>query len=333
MTEQTSKNLTRRDLLTHSAKAVAAIAAAGAASYLLYDSEGPDAQVRTRLTTITNFSVPHRRGDTISIVKGADRAKTLRKAIDLLGGIGRFVKPGELVLIKPNVAFASPARLAATSHPELIAELVRLCYAPPAKARQVLVADNPINDPASCFRLSGIAQAAGRAGAKIVLPRGAFFQPVTLKGGRLITSWPFFYEPVRNIDKVIGVTPVKNHHRSGASMTMKNWYGLLGGQRNIFHQDINTIIAELAMLIKPTLVVLDGIEVMMTNGPTGGSVADLMRKNTIVVSCDQVAADAFGAGLLGLKTTDLPYLHMAQANKAGTIDYESLEPVFGAVHG
>ncbi|MHC4586863.1 MAG: DUF362 domain-containing protein, partial [Planctomycetota bacterium] len=70
--------------------------------------------------------------------------------------------------------------------------------------------------------------------------------------------------------KLIGITPVKHHARAGASMSMKNWYGLLGGRRNIFHQDINTIIAELSMMVKPTLVILDGTEVMMTNGPTGG---------------------------------------------------------------
>ena len=63
-------------------------------------------------------------------------------------------------------------------------------------------------------------------------------------------------------------------------MTMKNWYGLLGGRRNIFHQDINTIIAELAMMVKPTLVILDGTQIMMTNGPTGGSIAsDRLRSN------------------------------------------------------
>ena len=51
----------------------------------------------------------------------------------------------------------------------------------------------------------------------------------------------------------------QDHHRSGASMTLKNWYGLLGGRRNIFHQDVHTIIQELAMMIHPTLVVLDGV--------------------------------------------------------------------------
>jgi uncharacterized protein (DUF362 family) len=112
---------------------------------------------------------------------------------------------------------------------------------------------------------------------------------------------------------------------------MKNWYGLLGGRRNIFHQDINTIIAELAMMVKPTLVILDGTEVMMTNGPTGGSAEDLRRANTMIAGCDMVAADSYGCTLLGLKPADLPYLAKAQAAGAGKTDYESLKPIMETV--
>ena len=110
-------------------------------------------------------------------------------------------------------------------------------------------------------------------------------------------------------------------------MTMKNWYGLLGGRRNVFHQDINTIIAELSMLVRPTLVIGDGTEVMMTNGPTGGSFSDLRRKDTIIASCDQVAADSFGCTLLDIKASDLPYLSIAAAAGAGKTDYQLLKPI------
>lgn len=77
------------------------------------------------------------------------------------------------------------------------------------------------------------------------------------------------------------MAPLKSHFRSGASMTMKNWYGLLGGQRNIFHQDIHGIIEELSLLMRPTLVVLDATFTMISNGPTGGSLSDLKPTNQI----------------------------------------------------
>ena len=323
----------RREFLLRAGKAGISIAAAGAVSFRLYDAAGPKPGGGTeRRVTVPDFSVLQRQGQMISVVTGSNRVKTVNKAIELLGGIERFIKPGEVVLIKPNVAFASPPRLGATANPELVAEVVRLCLRR-GRAKQVIVADNPINDPASCFSLSGIGKAAASAGARVLLPKDSFFERTTLTGGRLIKNWPVFFEPLSTADKVIGIAPVKDHHRSGASMTMKNWYGLLGGRRNIFHQDINTIIAELAMMVKPTLVILDGTLVMVTNGPTGGSLSDLTRRNTMIVSCDQVAADSYGARLLGLKASDLPYLAKAEQAEAGTTNYESLKPIFAEIVG
>ncbi len=105
----------------------------------------------------------------------------------------------------------------------------------------------------------------------VILPRAELFKSLTVPDAKLIRNRPVLYEPLADVTKIIGMAPVKDHHRSGASMAMKNWYGLLGGRRNIFHQDINTIIMELAMMVKPSLVILDGTMSMMTNGPTGGS--------------------------------------------------------------
>jgi uncharacterized protein (DUF362 family) len=329
VTEQKDKNHGRRQFLTRAGKAGISITATGTFSLLFYDSKGPSGKPVTtdQLVTLPDFSVTHKVSDTISIVEGPERTKTVEKAIELLGGIERFVKQGETVAIKPNVAFASPPMLGATAHPELVAQVVTLCLK--AGAAQVIVTDNPINDPASCFTLSGVGKAASQAGAKVILPREYHFRHTTLEGGKLIKNWPLFFKPFENVDKLIGVTPLKHHARAGASMTMKNFYGLLGGRRNIFHQDINTIIAELAMMVKPTLVILDGTEVMMTNGPTGGSVSDLKRANTLIASCDMVAADSFGCYLLDLKPTDLPYLAKAQAAGAGTTDFQSLKPAMG----
>jgi uncharacterized protein (DUF362 family) len=196
-----------------------------------------------------------------------------------------------------------------------------------AGAAKVIVSDNPINDPASCFQLTGIAKAAREAGAEIMLPVDRYFKPITIPGAKLIKDWPVLFEPFKQVNRIIGLAPVKNHHRSGASMTMKNWYGLLGGRRNIFHQDINTIIVELAQMVKPTLVVLDGTTTMMTNGPTGGSLSDLKETATMIVSTDQVAADAYGASLLGMETSTLPYIKAAAARGLGSADYRSLNPV------
>jgi uncharacterized protein (DUF362 family) len=330
MTERNADKTGRREFLSRAGKAGVSIAAAGAISYSLYDRHGPKTGVdAASLVTLPDFSVPRQAGGTMSIVEGSDRKAAVDKAIELLGGIERFVGRGQTVAVKPNVAFASSPLLGATANPELVAEVVRLCYK--AGAKKVIVTDNPINDPASCFTLSGIGRAADEAGAEVLLPKDSLFRHTTLAGGKLIRDWPVFFGPFEKADKLIGISPVKNHARAGASMSMKNWYGLLGGRRNVFHQDINTIIAELSMMVRPTLVILDGTEVMMTNGPTGGSISDLRAADTLIASTDCVAADSYGCTLLGLKVSDLPYLDKAASAGAGTTDYESLKPVFGSV--
>ena len=330
MTETDEKKLERREFLARIGKAGISIAAAGVVSSLLYDGKGPTAAGRgEKVVTLPDFSVKGQAGQIISVVKGVDRTQTVNKAIELLGGIERFVKPGEIVAIKPNAAFASPAMLGATTNPDLAAAVIKLCYK--AGAKDVIVIDNPINDPASCFEISGIGRAAAGAGGRVVLPKESLFQNTSVKGGKLIKDWPVLVSPLEKVNKLIGIAPVKNHSRSGASMTMKNWYGLLGGRRNVFHQDINNIITELAMMVKPTLVILDGTETMMTNGPTGGAREDLKQTNTMIVSCDQVAADSYGCSLLNLKPADLPYLAMAQNAGIGTVDYESLKPILTAL--
>jgi uncharacterized protein (DUF362 family) len=328
--QNTNASFDRRRFLTQAIKAGASIAAASTLAAGLYDIKGPGRSVGAeQLVTLPQFSVPPIPGKTMSIINGPDRVVSVQKAIELLGGIERFVKPGQHVVIKPNIAFASPPILSATTHPQLVAEVARLCYK--AGAKKVSIVDNPINDPSSCFTLSGIGRAALDAGAEVVLPKDTFFRPTTLTGGTLIKDWPVLFEPVSKADCLIGISPVKNHHRSGASMSMKNWYGLLGGRRNIFHQDINTIISELSQLVKPTLVILDGVNVMMTNGPTGGSVSDLRQANTLIASCDMVAADTFGASLLDMKPSDLPYLALAEKAGVGTMDYQSLKPLSGSL--
>jgi uncharacterized protein (DUF362 family) len=261
----------------------------------------------------------------MAIVRGADRAAMLEQGIKALGGMETFIQKGDRVLIKVNAAFATPASLGATTHPETLAALAGLCFK--AGAAQVLVTDNPINNPDSCFQISGLAAAARTAGGRIIAPQAGLFAPVSLPGGKLLQHWPVMAGAFQGVTKVIVASPVKDHQRAGASMILKNYYGFLGGRRNVFHQDINGIITELALLLKPTLCVLDGVVSMMTNGPTGGSLSDLKDTRTLVISADPVAADAVGVELLGRTLADVPYIRMAENAGAGLADYRRLNPV------
>jgi uncharacterized protein (DUF362 family) len=96
------------------------------------------------------------------------------------------------------------------------------------RAAEVRVTDNPIESPADCFVKTGIKEAAEKAGGRVLLPDGNAFRTLQTPGAELIRSWPCFYRPLIGVTKVIGVAPVKDHNLSGASMGIKNWYGLLG---------------------------------------------------------------------------------------------------------
>ena len=314
--------INRREFIRRCTRAGLGVAVVGGMGIGFYDSQPPDGQATDRSTVkIPDYSRPEMQGK-ICIARGMNRPEAVRQAFAALGGMRAFIQPGERVLLKVNAAFASPPSLGATTHPELLEAVATMCLE--AGAAQVIVTDNPINDPASCFALTGIDAAARKAGAQVVLPRELLFRSYSLEGGRLIREWPVLYGPLAQVDRVIGMAPVKDHHRSGASMTLKNWYGLLGGRRNIFHQDVHTIIQELALLMRPTAVILDGIQTMLTNGPTGGSLSDLKPTGTLIVSTDAVAADAAGAALLDKQPGDLPFIAKAEAVGAGTADYRSL---------
>jgi uncharacterized protein (DUF362 family) len=257
----------------------------------------------------------------MAIVHGPDPATNVRRAIEAMGGMGRFVKRGERVVIKPNIGWNRLPEQAANTNPEVVAEVVRLVAA--AGASKIWVTDASVNTAEQCFARSGIEKAAKAAGAIVVRPDATAFREVNVSGKLLHTGDVLF--PFVEADRVINVPVVKQHGLSGATMAMKNWYGVLGGQRVKLHQNIHLSIVDLATMVKPTLTVMDATRILLANGPTGGSLADVKKMDTIAVSSDEVALDAFGAGLLGLSPTSLGFIVEAQKAGLGTSEWRSLK--------
>jgi uncharacterized protein (DUF362 family) len=257
----------------------------------------------------------------LGIARQGSADEKLRRALDALGGISRFIQPGDIVLVKPNVAFDRAPNLGATSNPELLEALIRLLLID-GRAQEVRVADNPIESPADCFEKSKIRLATERAGGRVYLPDSNAFRMLHTPGAKLIEHWWFFHRPFTNVDKVIGLAPVKDHNLCQASMGMKNWYGLLGGNRNQFHQDIHEIISDLTLMIKPTLSILDGTHILMQNGPTGGDPSNVKPGETVVAGTDPVALDAWAFEHVLERGRDYPgYLRMAEQKGCGKVDW------------
>ncbi len=256
----------------------------------------------------------------MAVVQGTDHSVLVRAAVEAIGGIKRFVNPGDRVLLKPNCAFDRPPHLGATTSPAVMGALTALCVEAGARVR---VTDNPINDPEGCFIKSGLTEAVNRNGGDIWLPSPGLFR-TTRTGTLCMTEWEALYEPLAWATRVIGVPTVKTHNLCGATLGLKNWYGLLGGPRNRLHQSIHEAIADLGQFIRPTLTVLDGTRLLIRNGPTGGSPSDVMPGHTVIVGTDPVAVDAWGATLLGLSPGDLAYIGLAESIGLGRADPDQL---------
>jgi uncharacterized protein (DUF362 family) len=256
----------------------------------------------------------------LAVAQGASPAQITRAAIDVLGGMKRFVSKGDVVVVKPNIGWDRTPEYAATTNPEVVGTIVKLCYE--AGAKKVKVFDRTVSDARRCYKQSGIADAAGAAGAEVTYMDDRKYRDVRMNG-LVLKSWPL-YTDILEADKVINVPIAKDHSLSTLTLAMKNWMGVMGGWRSRIHQNIDESLVDLAGAIKPTLTVLDAVRILTANGPTGGSLSDVKRLNLVAVGTDQVAVDSYGATLFGLKGSDLGYVRLGAKAGLGVMDLAKL---------
>ncbi len=244
-------------------------------------------------------------------------------AIASLGGMERFVRKGDVVWVKPNIGWNRRPELAANTNPDVVATLVRLCRE--AGAKTVKVGDFPCHPARQAYRNSGIAKAVKEAGGKIIYLDKKRFRDVELGGERLKT-WPLHVE-VTEADLVINVPILKHHGLTKATMAMKNYMGIIGGNRGSWHQHMDVCLTDITQYMKPRLTVLDAVRVLLDHGPQGGDPQDVEVRGIVAAGTDIVAIDALGATLLGHEPRDIGYIPAAEARGLGTSDYRSLDPV------
>lgn len=314
------KVLDRRGFIKKLAATGGVIAGAGLTGGIFY-SDKPVRSEKEKVFTFKNYRVPENsRYPSIVAARGKDAEKAISAALDKLGGVSRFINRGEKVLIKPNIGWDRQPEQAANTNPDLVAAMVRQCIS--AGASEVWVTDVSINDPYRSFARSGIEAAVKKAGGKVKFNRSNDFSLTDLKG-EVLGAWPvssFYHE----VDRVINMPVVKNHSLSKASISMKNWYGILGGKRNRLHQDIHASIVDLAYAVRPTLTVVDATRVLFQNGPTGGDPSDVSIHDTVITGTDEVALDSYCLKYLNLTEGDVPYLGMAVKRGLGIAEWMTL---------
>jgi uncharacterized protein (DUF362 family) len=256
----------------------------------------------------------------VAVSKGTAPAAITEAAVMALGGMGRFISRGDVVLVKPNIGWDRSPAQAATTNPEVVATLVRLALA--AGAKEVKVFDNPCEDARRCYVSSGIMEAAKKAGARVSYMDDRRFRKMDIKGEAL-KSWEVYQEAVE-VDKIINCPILKHHSLARLTMGMKNLMGLAGGDRARFHWQLDHALADLAAFFKPTLVVLDAVRILTANGPQGGSLKYVKQLNTVAAGIDQVAVDAMGTRLFGITPAEVSLLAVAARRGLGRMDLGTL---------
>jgi uncharacterized protein (DUF362 family) len=259
---------------------------------------------------------------------GNDPKRMVKAAIDAVGGMGEFVSTGDVVVIKPNIGWSRTPEQAANTNPDVVEGLVELCLN--AGAKKVKVFDRPCNPAGRTYRMSGIEDAAKRAGADVYYVDERKFKTVSIPDGETLKSWPLYSEAM-DADVLINVPILKHHSMARVTMGMKNMMGLMGGNRESIHVHFDQKLADINTVVRPDLVVLDAFRVLTAHGPNSGTAEDVKQAREIIVGSDPISVDAYGAALFGrtagyeLAGADLGYLRIAYEMGLGEIDLAKVE--------
>jgi len=259
----------------------------------------------------------------LAVARGDSPEAIVHASLRALGGIERFVKPGDDVIIKPNicVAYHSP-EYAATTNPQVVAALVGFSLG--AGAKRVRVMDQPFGGtPAQAYSRSGIGEAVQAAGGQMEIMAKMKYQVSPIPEGRDIGEWSV-YQDVLKADVVISVPIAKNHGLATLTLGMKNLMGVIENRGGL-HINLGQRIADLTSLVRPTLTVVDAVRILMDHGPTGGSLDDVKLMNTVIASHDIVAADAYAATLFGLTAANVPATVAGAEMGLGTMEWSSVK--------
>ncbi len=237
------------------------------------------------------------------IAKNGSPSQLLQAAMAPLGGMGRFVKKGQRVVIKANIAWARTPDQACTNNPELLSALIKMCYE--AGANRVAVWDHTCDNYQFTFSRSGLKETAQKAGADIFSGHGhnVYKQVEVPKGKKLKTA-----EVLRDIlegDVFINFPLPKHHFATELSLGLKNLIGIVWDMEQLHKIDLHQCIADINTVRKPDLVVVDAIRILTTNGPKGpGKTEDI---GEVIASTDVVAVDAYSATFFKHFKTGKPF--------------------------
>jgi uncharacterized protein (DUF362 family) len=260
----------------------------------------------------------NRKGDHDLVVsRGDDPYQITTKAVEAMGGMEKFVKRGDVVVIKPNIGWDRSVEQAADTNPQVVAALIDLAFA--AGAKRVNVFDITCNDTRPCYENSGIEAAAKARGANVYFPDEWNTVNAHFEYSSPMEGWPILKDALE-CDSFINVPILKHHGLSGLSLSMKNLMGVCGGNRSLMHTGIGRKLVDLTDLISPDLTIIDAYRALLRHGPTGGRLEDVKELKTVVAATDPVLADTYAATLVDVDPLSLSFIKSAIERGLGSAD-------------
>jgi uncharacterized protein (DUF362 family) len=247
-----------------------------------------------------------------------------RRAVAALGGIERFMKAGANVIIKPNVctAYHGP-EYATTTNPDVVGTLVKLCLG--AGAKRVRVMDYPFGGtPQSAYKVSGIEAAVKAAGGEMDVMSHLKYRETPIPQGRTLKKYDI-YGDILDADLVINVPIAKDHSAARLTLAMKNLMGVVRDRDTMHARGLHQSIADIATVVRPQLTIVDAIRILTANGPTGGNLDDVKKKDTLIASTDLVAADSYATTLFGMQGKDIDYIRLGAEMGLGEMDLSKVK--------
>lgn len=252
--------------------------------------------------------------NTVAVASQGGTREMVGRALRPFGGIEKFVRPGDTVVLKPNAAWLRTPEQAANTNPEVVAAVAELCRK--AGAKRILIVEHTCDNPATvCFEMSGIRKVADATGAVIVNANSeGMYRPVSIPGAKVLAQTQVARD-VLEADCFINLPVAKDHSATRVTLGLKNLMGIVW-DRQVWHvQGVHECIGDFALAVKPHLTIIDATRILVTKGPKGPG--EVRKPNQIIAAVDPVAADAFATTLFGLKPNDIGYIMHAHRMGVG----------------
>jgi len=263
----------------------------------------------------------------LAVAKSKDHAALVTRVLKPLGGMSAFVKKGDRVVVKPNIGWDRTPELAANTHPEVVKALVQAAL--DAGAKKVMVFDRTCHEARLTYKHSGIEEAVESIGDRRAVCThidDRKWMPVKIAKGKAVKEWEL-YRDALDADCYINVPVAKHHSLARLTLGLKNVMGVMGGRRGKIHREIGQSLADLNLVVRPKVTVIDATRILLRHGPTGGNIEDVKVLDTLIASTDPVAADAYATTLFGLKPQDISSTVAAHAMGLGQMDLAKVKVV------